>query len=145
MVARLVVMLIEMQAYRDRPLREELVMKIFYGHSSSRLFKRSSCQLMAKECTLSTGKLHLGGLPRNSVVRITDHPDMTSAVYRGHKGTNQTNKFSYVMDVPQALWFLNMVYSVSKIAIEASCMDAFFLVQCSIKLTRMGSTVTAIY
>ena len=38
---------------------------------------------MAKECTLSTGKLSLGGLPRNSVVRITDRPDMTSAVYHG--------------------------------------------------------------
>ena len=38
---------------------------------------------------LSTGKLPLGGLPRNSVVRITDHPDMTSAVYRGRKATNR--------------------------------------------------------
>ena len=34
---------------------------------------------MSKECKLSTGKLPLGGLPRNSVVRINDHPDMTSA------------------------------------------------------------------
>ena len=47
---------------------------------------------MAKECTLSTGKLPLGGLPRNSVVRITDHPNMTSAVYCGCKAINQTNK-----------------------------------------------------
>ena len=39
---------------------------------------------MAKECTLSTtGKLPPGGLPRNSVVGITDSPDMTSAVNRG--------------------------------------------------------------
>ena len=30
---------------------------------------------MAKECMLSAGKLPLGGLPRNSVVRITDCPD----------------------------------------------------------------------
>ena len=30
--------------------------------------------------TLSTGKLPPGGLPRNSVVRITDGPDMTSVV-----------------------------------------------------------------
>ena len=28
---------------------------------------------MVKECTLSTGKLPLHGLPRNSVVIITDH------------------------------------------------------------------------
>ena len=33
----------------------------------------------------------LGGLslPRKSVVRLTDHPDMTFAVYRGHKTTSQ--------------------------------------------------------
>ena len=46
---------------------------------------------MAKECTLSTGKLPLEGLLKNSVVRITDGPDMTAAVYHGRKATNQTN------------------------------------------------------
>ena len=46
---------------------------------------------MAKECTLSTGK-PLGGLPSSSVVRITDCPDMTSAVYRGRKASTQTKK-----------------------------------------------------
>ena len=45
---------------------------------------------MAKECTLSTGKLPPRGLPRNSVVRITDRPDMTSDVHCGHKAANQT-------------------------------------------------------
>ena len=35
---------------------------------------------MAKECTLSTGKLPPGDLSRNSVARITDGPDMTSPV-----------------------------------------------------------------
>ena len=44
---------------------------------------------MANECTLSTGKLPLGGLPRNSVFRINDHPDMTTAVYCGHKVSNK--------------------------------------------------------
>ena len=38
---------------------------------------------------LSTGKLPLGGLPRNSVVGITDHQDMTLAVYCGHKATKK--------------------------------------------------------
>ena len=33
--------------------------------------KKSSCQLLAKECALSTGKC-LEGLPKNSVVRVTD-------------------------------------------------------------------------
>ena len=40
--------------------------------------RRASCQLLAKEWTLYTGKLPLGGLPRNNVVlKVTDHPDMT--------------------------------------------------------------------
>ena len=47
---------------------------------------------MVMECMLSTGKLPLEGLPKNSVVRITDRPDMTSAVYHGHKASNQTIK-----------------------------------------------------
>ena len=37
----------------------------------------------------STCKLPLGGLPRTSVARITDHPDMTSAIYRGRKALNE--------------------------------------------------------
>ena len=49
---------------------------------------------MAKECTLSTGKLPPGGLPRNSVVRLIDYPDMTSAVYSGCKTTDETKPFA---------------------------------------------------
>ena len=59
-----------------------------FGHEN--ISMASSCQLIAKECMLSTGKLPLGGLPRNSVGRITDDPDMTSADYHGPKATNQT-------------------------------------------------------
>ena len=82
---------------------EDLVMKIllrpfFLFH----LFKKSSCQQMAKECTLSTGKLPPRGLPRNSVSRINDRPEKTSAVCRRRKPTNQNihtvytqNKFEY--------------------------------------------------
>ena len=55
--------------------REDLVMK-----------------LVAKRCALSTGHLPRGGLPRNSVDRITDRPDRTSAVDRGRKASTQTNK-----------------------------------------------------
>ena len=48
---------------------------------------------MAKECVLSIGKLPLGGLAGNSVVRITDCLIMTSAVYGGGKATvDQPNK-----------------------------------------------------
>ena len=45
--------------------------------------------LMAKECALSTGKLPRGGLHRNSVDRITDRPNMTSAVDHGRKELTQ--------------------------------------------------------
>ena len=72
--------------------REDLVMKIFLQPFC--LFKKSICQLMAKRCALSTSNLLRGGLPRNSVDRIADSPDMSSAVYRGRKATTQikTNK-----------------------------------------------------
>ena len=32
------------------------------------------------KCALSTGNLPLGGFPRNSVTRIINCPDMTSAI-----------------------------------------------------------------
>ena len=40
----------------------------------------------------------LGGLslPRKSVVRLTDRPDMTLAVYRGRKTTMQCNNIIYI-------------------------------------------------
>ena len=40
----------------------------------------------------SIGKLPHGGLPSNSVIRITDRSVMTLAVDRGRKATNRTNK-----------------------------------------------------
>ena len=50
-------------------------------------------RIMANECALSPGKLPLGNFPRTSVVRITDRPDMSSAVYHGAiTGIYQTNK-----------------------------------------------------
>ena len=71
--------------------REDFAMKIFLRpFFLFRWFKKSSCQLMVKECMLSTGKLPLGGLPRNSVVWITERPNITSAVYSGGKATIQT-------------------------------------------------------
>ena len=42
----------------------------------------------------------LGGLslPRKSVVRLTDRPDMTLDVYRGRKTTSQSNSQVYSND-----------------------------------------------
>ena len=52
---------------------------------------------MAKECWPSTGKLPMGGLPRNHVVRLTYCPDMTSAFNHGSKANmNLTEKLCLV-------------------------------------------------
>ena len=60
---------------------------------SFRFFKKGNCQLLAKVCARSTGN-GLGGLilPRKSVVRLTDRPDMTLDVYCGRKTTIQQLK-----------------------------------------------------
>ena len=61
-----------------------------YFRFSFRFFKKGSCQLLGKyvhEVLVN----RLGGLslPRKSVVRLTDRPDMTLDVYRGRKTTMQ--------------------------------------------------------
>ena len=54
----------------------------------------------------------LGGLslPRKSVVRLTDRPDMTLDVYRGRKTTMQQQQQQQVINKPvimdDYLWFL---------------------------------------
>ena len=65
------------------------------GTARQWLLDPTSCQLMAKGCALSSGYLPREGLPRNSVDRITDRPNMTSAVDRGHKASTQTNKQNF--------------------------------------------------
>ena len=57
-----------------------------YFRFSFRFFKKGSCQLLAKVCANRLGGL---SLPRKSVVRLTDRPDMTLDVYRGRKTTIQ--------------------------------------------------------
>ena len=47
---------------------------------------------MAKGCALSTVYLPRVGLHRNSVDKITDRTDMTSAVDRGRKASTQTKQ-----------------------------------------------------
>ena len=53
---------------------------------------------------LSAGKLRPGGLSWNSVIRITDHPDMASAVYRGRRALNQTNETKTFIFSPMILF-----------------------------------------
>ena len=48
-------------------------------------------RLMAKECTLSTGKLPSISMSRHNVVRINDRCDITSAVYSEREATKYTN------------------------------------------------------
>ena len=63
-----------------------------YFRFSFRFFKKGSCQLLAKVCARSLKGL---SLPRKSVVRLTDRPNMTLDVYRGRKTTVQQQQQSY--------------------------------------------------
>ena len=47
-------------------------------------------RLMAKECTLSSGKLPSVSMSRHNVVRINDRCDITSAVYSEREATKHT-------------------------------------------------------
>ena len=58
-----------------------------YFRFSFRFFKEGSCQLLAKVCAPDLS------LPKKSVVRLTDRPDMTLDVYRGRKTTMQQQLF----------------------------------------------------
>ena len=51
--------------------------------------KKDSCQLLAKVCAVLVNRLGGLSLPRKSVVRLTDRPDMTLDVYRERKTTMQ--------------------------------------------------------
>ena len=54
-------------------------------HFSFRFFKKGSCQLLAKYVhEVLVNCLGSLSLPRKSVVRLTDRPEMTLHVYRGH-------------------------------------------------------------
>ena len=61
---------------------------------SAESFKKGCCQLQAKVCARSTGKLLVQVCPGKSMVRSTDRPAMTIAVDLGRKSTKQTNKCS---------------------------------------------------
>ena len=85
---------------------------------------------MAHERALSTGKLPLGGLLRNSVVRITRHPDMNLVVDCEHKlsnnSTNQPNKQKSLnlhtfYGTSQDLQYGNVLNALRKLASFYSC------------------------
>ena len=60
-----------------------------YFRFSFRFFKKGSCQVLAKVCAVLVNRLGGLSLPRESVVRLTDRPDMTLDVYRGRKTSKQ--------------------------------------------------------
>ena len=63
----------------------------------------------------------LGGLslPRKSVVRLTDRPDMTLDVYRGRKTTNQ--QFNSHKLVQKLFHNLHIIFSNSLMGFEIIC------------------------
>ena len=64
---------------------------------------------MGKGCAQSTGYLLRGGLPRNSVDRITDRPDMTSAVDRGRKASTQTKNKTSLLNL-NIIFLIGLLY-----------------------------------
>ena len=59
-----------------------------YFHFSFHPLKKDSCQLKGKVChEVLINRLGGLSLPRKSVVRLIDHPDMTIDVYHGCKTT----------------------------------------------------------
>ena len=65
-----------------------------YGHSPPFRWniQEGCCQLQAKVCARSTGKLLVQACPGKSVVRWTARPAMTIAVDLGRKATKQTKQ-----------------------------------------------------
>ena len=58
---------------------------------------------------------HLEGLslPRKSVIKLTDRPDMTIDVYRGRKTTTQQRQQNYFIcsiGVQQSIYFIELLY-----------------------------------
>ena len=77
---------------------------------------------MAKGCALSTGYLHRESLPRNSVDRITDRPDMTSAVDSGRKASTQTQIETHIRTVFRDK--MKVVFGLLHCIIENTYLDA---------------------
>ena len=59
---------------------------------SAESFMKGCCQLQAKVCTRLLVNCLFKLAQEKSVVRLTDRPAMTIAVYMGRKATKQTNK-----------------------------------------------------
>ena len=67
----------------------KLICVFVFAYAKSR-FSHDAAHLLMKECAMTSGLLLGFSLSRKSVIKITDNPDMTSAVYREHKATNQS-------------------------------------------------------
>ena len=74
-----------------------------YFRFSFRFFKKDSCRKYVHEVLVN--RLDGLSLPRKSVVRLTDRPDMTLDVYRGRKTTIQQHCSTHQSD---CLFFLNV-------------------------------------
>ena len=73
----------------------------------------TSCQLLVKGCTLSLDEPLRLSLLKKSVVRITDRPDMTSAVYRGRKSKNQTKQQICILLERNRINIIKQIYTIT--------------------------------
>ena len=100
---------------------------------------------MATECTFGTGKLPQGGLTKNSLVLISDRPDMTASVYRGRKATNETNKnirllrkrVVRITDRPNMTIAFNQVVDVKQ---QVKQIKAFVMLTCPCNVDPLNPT-----
>ena len=75
-----------------------------YFRISLRSLNRGSCQLLAKVPYVHlvlVNRLGDQNLPRNSVVRLIDRPDIPIAVYRGREAIREAIQQQFTVDVKQ--------------------------------------------
>ena len=88
------------------------------------LIQKSICQLIAKGWVLSTCTLPRGGLPRNSVDRITDRPDMTPAVDSGRKALTQQQQLVHNLSMHYTsvpLTYISGFYFFAQCMCDTNC------------------------
>ena len=89
--------------------------------------KKGCCQLQAKVCARSTGKLLVHACPGKSVVRWTDRPAMTIAVDLGRKATKQTKTNTSQVELHTVSFIHGLsIYEIKRILKPSRTADTSF-------------------